>query len=848
MPARNDDELIEQGIQEGLIKIEENRVHYPVQKKNYDFTDPEEPIRARTYCKLVFEQKYPRNRIDFEIAPPARVPPFPADIVIYEEDEKIHVYAVVETKSSSEESHIKEAIREGLGNANLLRARYLLIVCGEYEATYSLRESPALKVLEKYRIPTIPTRYGKEPKYRFVKGGEPFFEIKSTDTKSLNSKFQRCHDAIWEGGKRDPTIAFDEMSKLLFVKVYDERFTKIGEPYHFQVGSYETASVVGSRIRSVYKEAQKKEPEIFSAEIELTDGIIAKIVGILEDTCLRDTAVDVKGRAFEKFLGSYFRGPAGQYFTPRQIVEFMVDAIAPTEDDWVIDPACGSGGFLLHTIRLIRRKIRKNYTEDSAEAMRIEWDFAHKQVFGIEINERIARIAMMNMIIHEDAHSNIECKNALFDFKEFDSRKKILPNKYSVVLTNPPLGKSFRETNEKILEKFDLGKRKSQVLSVLFIERCLELLETGGLLGIVLDEGILSNPALQYVRDFICEEATIKAIVSLPKFSFRIVGAGAKTSVLILEKKTEDIKDYPIFVAHINHVGYDTVGRPDKNELPKVLKEYEKFKRNPEDYKGFTQEETQIIRSPQGYRTEIVESWATKLMRSELDGRLDARHYNPKFVKIFEALSKSPYELKALVELTQDERIFYPPRLRRRYTDEENGVPFLSIGNVQDQGIDLHRVKYLHKETKNLEKYRISQGWLLITRSGTVGETILVPKEVDRYLASEHFIRVVLKDKSYNPDYILTFLRSALGKSQIEREIYGAVVDEISIDSIKGMKILIPPKPAQDNLLQLMNEAKKKRNTRLLEAEELRLQGDRIMKEAEEEFVKLVVFPESRMA
>lgn len=484
---------------------------------------------------------------------------------------------------------------------------------------------------------------------------------------------------------------------------------------------------------------------------------------------------------------------------------------------------------------LIREKIRHDYTGDMAEAMRIEWDFAHKQIFGIEVNERIARIAMMNMIIHEDAHSNIECNNALLDFQEFNVQKRILPNKFTVVLTNPPLGKSFRETSEILLKKYELGNRKSQVLSVLFIERCFELLDYGGLLGIVLDEGILSNPSLQYVRDFIIKKARIRAIISLPKFAFQVVGAGAKTSILILEKKKIEIKDYPIFVAHINHVGYDAVGRQDKNELPYVLKEYEKYRRNPEDYKGFRIEETKIVRSTKGYRSEILESWAIKLSRSKLDGRLDARHYNPRFEDLLKILSRSPYERKALEEISQNGRIYYPPRLRRNYTDKDKGVPFLSIRNIEDHELNSRDIKYLSKKTKNLESYRVKEGWILVTRSGSVGNAVLVPKKMDGYLASEHFIRVIPREE-YNPSYILIFLRTSMGKAQTEKEIYGAVVDEISVDSTKAIKVPIPPKQLQDELVQLVEKARKR-------CAELRNQGDQIVDKAEKEFAELLIHP-----
>jgi len=574
------DPLLQQGIKNGLIEIKEDRIRYIAQNKEYNFYDPEENVRAKVYIKCVKKYQYPPKRLDLEVYPPRLEPKLPADIVVYYDDERVKPFIVVETKATSEESNIDKAKKEGLGNANLLLSDYLLTVCGEEEAVYYVKERPSIKNLENYRRSELPVAYGKETKYKYRKGGDIFSELRKATLNELNNKFQLCHNEIWEGGKRDPAISFDEMSKLMFTKIYDERFTKTGEHYKFQIGTNEAPNIIAQRVKGIYREAQRNEPEVFKADIELSDDRISKIVEILQDISLINTDLDAKGRAFEKFLGAYFRGPAGQYFTPRQIVEFMVDMINPTEKDLIMDPACGSGGFLLYSIKLVRELIKKNYARDERTINRIDWDFSHKQIFGIEINDRIARIAMMDMVIHDDGHSNIECNNALHEYVKFDPRRAIMPERYDIVLTNPPLGKAAKEKEKGILNNFEFGKgRNNQITSVFFIERCLDLLKTDGRLGIVLDDGILTNPTLRYVRDFIRNRAVIKAIISLPNFSFKAVGAGAKTSILFLQKKRQEQfpKDYPIFMAIAEHIGYDATGRPDKNELPDIFYEFAKF-------------------------------------------------------------------------------------------------------------------------------------------------------------------------------------------------------------------------------------------------------------------------------
>jgi len=429
------DEIIEEGIKKEIIKIKDDKVIYP-NGKSYNFKDPEEKVRARVIIELVVKYLYPIQRLDTEVYPPRREPKLPADIVVYKDDDKEHAFIVVETKAESTKRDIDEAKREGLGNANLLNAKYLLVVCASERMSYNLEKHPSnVDKLEKYRIADIPVKYGKEPKFRF-KRGDKENDLRKATFKELDNKFQLCHDEIWEGGKRDPAVAFDEISKLLITKLYDERFTPAGEHYKFQIGTYEEPKDVAKRIKEIYETVQKKNSDVFKAKLELPDSMIFRIVEHLQDISLRNTDLDAKGRAFENFLGKLFRGEYGQYFTPRQIVEFMVEVIDPDENDYLIDPACGSGGFLLYSMRHVLNKVTEKYKEDKETIDRLNWDFSHKQIFGIEINDRIARVAMMDMVIHEDGHSNIECNDALTDYKNFDPRKDIKANKYDILLTN----------------------------------------------------------------------------------------------------------------------------------------------------------------------------------------------------------------------------------------------------------------------------------------------------------------------------------------------------------------------------------------------------------------------------
>lgn len=789
------EEVLTIGKEKSLVTIRDGRVTYEgtKEKKSYQFTDPEEQVRARVYVELIEKYKYPVERIDTEVYPPSRAPPYPADVVVYEDDEHEKVFIVVETKATSAESEIEKGKKEGLGNANLLGAKYLFVVCGEEEMAYDVKENPSLQTLESKRVPQIPIVYGKLPKYRYKKGGGVFFDLKEASLNELHNKFQRCHDEIWEGGKRDPAVSFDEMSKLMFAKIHDERFTREGEFYKFQIGTNETDFEVARRVKEIYGRAQRGEPGVFREQMELSDERIYKIVEILQEISLSKTDLDAKGRAFEKFLDRYFRGSAGQYFTPRQIVDFMVGMLEPDAEDYVIDPACGSGGFLLYSLK----KVREEYGKES-EAAR---DFAIRHIYGIEINDRIARIAMMDMVIHHDGHTNITCDDALQVYEKF-GRSEIQPNKYDLVFTNPPFGAVAKE--EKILKIFELGskykKRKTQKTEILFIERCLDLLRPGGKMGIVLPDGILTNSSLQYVRDFIDKKARILAVVSLPQQTFVPSGSGVKASLVFLQKKGEgeELHDYPIFMAIAEHVGYDATGRLDKNDFPKILEHWE----------GFKEGERNFSNSPIAF----------VVRQSELEEKWDVHYYHPMFTTNIDRLKACEYIIKFIGDIITDIR--YGAYIEPKYI--EKGILFIRATNIKDGGFDLTDSKFVDpKLESSLKKYFLNENDIIIVRSGVnVGDVACVPKQLESSVYGSYSIKFKLKGE-INPIYVTVFLNSSLGRAQLDRLKSRSAQPNISIPEIKSIKIPLPPRPIQDRIAEIMEEAYEQRKEKLKEAEDL---------------------------
>jgi len=271
----------------------------------------------------------------------------------------------------------------------------------------------------------------------------------------------------------------------------------------------------------------------------------------------------------------------------------MVKMLNPTKDDLVLDPAAGSGGFLLNSMDNVREYAEAHY--DEREAWEHWHGFAQHNLYGIEINDQIARVCKMNMIIHDDGHTNAISTDALEDFDKIKAiHKGFKKDHFDIVLTNPPFGAVVKATEKDYLDKYDLGAkhkiRKNQKTEILFIERTIDFVKPGtGKIGIVLPDGILTNSSLQYVRDYIMERCHILAVISLPQFAFSHYGAGVKASLVFLKRKAEgeELGNYPIFMAIAEHIGYDATGRKDPlNHLDGILEEYKKFLENPKNYKG----------------------------------------------------------------------------------------------------------------------------------------------------------------------------------------------------------------------------------------------------------------------
>ena len=596
--------FLERAIKDGYAYISgaENKqkiTYVTSDNHSENYSDPEEKVRAEFWAELIYKYEYPANRIKVEVVVPDRLPTDRADIVIFSDDECKRPYTVVECKKDGvTDAEFTQAIEQGVGNATWvkLRAEYVVIVAGSTRRTLDVSDKFGAFEREQNILADLPKAYGKPQEFRFYKGAEN--DIQPVAREDLIVAIKKCHQTLWGGGRLSPPTAFGELCKLIFVKISDEQKPrKKGEPYQFQIKTHESSSKLAERINELYNEQKKKDPEVFTESIKVDDRVLRTVVSHLEAINLNKTDLDVKGVAFEQFMDGFFKGDFGQYFTPRPIIEFCVNMMKPEHDWYVLDPSCGSGGFLLHTLDYMRKKADQFYDKETDPTDHKDYwhKFAEKYLFGIEINDEIARVAKMNMIVHDDGHTNVISHDALESIDKMNARNSgFAKNKFDLILTNPPFGSTINLAEKPYLSSFELGNtvdakskkkpRKNQSSEVLFIERIWQFLKPGvGKAAIVLPDGILTNSSMQYVRNFILEKFQLLAVVSLPQCAFAHFGAGVKTSVIFVRKRKDNEKpcgDESIFMAAPEMIGYDSTGKMTDSQLGEIVKKYEEFQEN----------------------------------------------------------------------------------------------------------------------------------------------------------------------------------------------------------------------------------------------------------------------------
>lgn len=604
-----------------VIVIPEGKICDYIDSKFRNDT-PEEYVRQNIEKRLVNEHKYPKDRIavEFVIRVGSRKPR--ADLVVFLKDkpERIqeNIYIIIECKKEAiDPTHKKDGVGQLQSYMSVSpNCEWGLWTNGKQKEVFRkvINDRGEIEFNEYNDIPSADGTIDDidRPKRH---------ALKSAVEDNLLFVFKTCHNHIYVNDGLQKQPAFFELLKVIFCKIEDER--NLGKPLEFYATSGERSNpdgqlTVNKRINNIFNRVKKKHPRIFDPndEIKLKPRSLAYIISELQKYSLLNTHIDIKGKAYEELVGANLRGDRGEFFTPRNVMHMTVEMLDPRDDEKVLDPACGTGGFLVIAMNKVIARLEERFSKDIGRPKE-NWsddekrtfqervrEIASTNFFGFDLNPDLVKATKMNMVMNNDGSGNIFQTNSLLPPHEWETdfrrelgkalgvkdsaiRNGATIGLFDVVVTNPPFGSKIPIGDPHILEQYDLGHiwqkneydrtrynktnrlQSSVPPEQLFIERCVQFLKPGGRLGIVLPDSILGSPGLGYIREWLIRNVRIIASIDLHADTFQPRN-GTQTSVLVLQKKTPEqiqeeeitgeMADYSIFMAMVDRIGHDKRG------------------------------------------------------------------------------------------------------------------------------------------------------------------------------------------------------------------------------------------------------------------------------------------------
>lgn len=752
---------------------------------------PEEIEAVQVFSKqLVEDYGYSKSQIQtrpqyrVKASPSDLTKSYPLDIIVFSDDQKIdeNEYIIIECKKKTRNDGITQL------------QDYLKFSNAYIGVWFNGEERIFLKKIEKNgkvyfeEIPNIPNKGQRlEDIGKFKRK-----DLKPTHNLKVIFNSIRNHLAGNATGTGRDEIIAQQLINLIFCKIYDERFTKLDDNVSFRVGIDEDKKVVKERIEKIFEKVKTKYSEV----IEVADNItldaesIKYVVGELQNFSLIESERDIIADAFETFIGYSLKGAQGQFFTPRNVIKLMVEIINPQPNELLIDPACGTGGFLVESLRHIWKVLDKQADEYGWSELALKEEkisSAIKCIKGLEKDDFLSKVAKAYMAILGDGKGGIFCEDSLKNPNEWKpiTRQHINLDKFDVLLANPPFGKDIKVKGEEKLKQFDLAYnwkkeintfsktnklKKEETIQILFIERSLKLLKDGGRMGIVLPETFFHAPKSRYVLHYMLRNNNVTWMLDLPHNTFRPHN-NAKCVVIILEKNRPQQEFINMAVAE--EIGHDHQGKEiyrwdyikketNKTELwddiPLILEEVENKKFDKYVFKVKSQSAlSKNILVPRYY-------WQNKIKEIENI----AEKQNLKLVPIKELLKKGI--------ITSFDGHGSPPAEYKG----KGEIPYVRVKDIvnwevyKDPTAKITEEIYLEKKGRNKD---LEAGDVVYVRRGSyrIGSVAMVsPFDKEGLYTREILVlRVTNEENEYglNPYYLLYLLSHRLTHLQVKNKI-----------------------------------------------------------------------------
>lgn len=638
--------------------------------------------------------------------------------------------------------------------------------------------------------------------------------------RQLNALFYKCHSTIRKIEKNEES-AFADFSKLLFLKLLEEKCdveSDFSLPYSYRFHelaskptseSDQVMDSIISMIDSIVK--RTSYGEVLQEKIKLKNPkTFHSIIKSLSAVSFYDCSLDSKGAAFEYFVRATLKGKKlGQYFTPRELVQVMsalvgqkkiVNSVISGSPIKVLDPACGTGGFLVYLLQDSISQLQKKLKE--REITKATFDSSVKKLkeqtfFGSDANEGVAASAKMNMIIAGDGHTNIQHEDSLANSATNWSSKKPDCN---LIMTNPPFGTSEGDSlTASDMSQFSVSSSKGQYL---FIQKMINASVAGGEICTVIDEGVLNTDSGKELRRFILQNCKLICVVNLPNETFKPNKINVKSSLLYFEKReTIDIDfedNYKVTICQFDSLGYHGSGEKirgfDKNKFiseigMEVLDHSKGANRNGYHWRAFDIEISEIYK--------------------DSTHRFDYKYWDLDTLKRIKKLTDSDKPTIKSLNLITTSRGKSPSA--DSYVDEQDGYALVikagsnisKLGKIISTNSDWIEKsvydEFVEKSVENESNINlVKNGDVLLssTGDGTLGKCCVFDLNIPA-IADGHVTIIRVDSKKIDPYYLADYLRNGFGATQISRLYTGSTglieltpeqVDRIVVDDKSNLK------------------------------------------------------------
>lgn len=605
-----------------------------------------------------------------------------------------------------------------------------------------------------------------------------------------------------------------EIINLLLCKLVDEIEKNSDDQLDFSIKQKETEKDLFGRIQNFFNERVKKRyKEIIdeNEQISMNKELVFIVVRELENISLIESSKDILRDAFEVFVSKILKDEGGQFFTPINIITFMVNYLNPEVEAKVMDPACGHGGFLLEVKDLLLSKL--NFKGKSLKDSDIV-----SNLFGMDKDSFLVKICRLYLEILSGKKANIFCEDSL-DPKSYriDSKSMVRNDQFDYIFTNPPFGARIPIDKKETLKNYAFGyvwknldtthwKQEDKLLKkqspqILFIERCIQLLRDGGKLGIILPEGIFGNPSDRYIWEYLEHNGKILGVISLDQNTFQPYTCN-KTSILFYQKLKNVPKDYEIDFSIVDNVGHDKDGKVSFKLNQDGSKQLD-INRNPLVNDDLIDLHLKLLKA-EGFNYQKDQK-IFKIMKNQIKNHIYIPNYYTGVEKTLKLLEKDKnFELKSIQQLSE-EKIIYTNKNGYIPRGDEIGsqlyglgeIPFIRTSEINNWEINLNSNKRSSEEVyiKYKEKQNIEIGDILLVKDGgsnLIGKTAYVSELDTKIIIQSHIFQLkVLKNEKAIDSFLLIYL---LNMDIVQRQIEAITFIQGTIATIGNriMDVILP--------------------------------------------------------